>query len=217
MIAAALAPAENLKIEIDQDKRKAVVTVPEDQLSLAIGREGQNVRLAAKLTGYKIDIKGPEGKVMEVQDGSLEALGLPKTITEKLKAADIDEVTKLEQLGEKGLEEIEGLTEKQRERVLKKIASFREEREKLQAKQEAARAKLEAKKEKAAAKEAKEAEAKKEAEAPAQAEPEKEAKGEKPPEKEGEPEVKPEAVEEAKPDPSQPASEDKSTDTKTEA
>lgn len=57
-IAASLAPAENVLIEIDEKKKKAVVTVPDDQLSLAIGRGGQNVRLAAKLTGYKIDIKG---------------------------------------------------------------------------------------------------------------------------------------------------------------
>lgn len=59
---AALAPAENLEIDINEKKKKAIVTVPDDQLSLAIGRGGQNVRLAAKLTGYKIDIKGKSGK-----------------------------------------------------------------------------------------------------------------------------------------------------------
>jgi len=57
-IAAALSPAEKIKVEVDEKKKTAVVTVPEDQLSLAIGRDGQNVRLAVKLTGYKIDIKG---------------------------------------------------------------------------------------------------------------------------------------------------------------
>ncbi|MGI5828119.1 MAG: transcription termination factor NusA [Patescibacteria group bacterium] len=61
----ALAPAENLTIDLDEENKEAVVTVPEDQLSLAIGREGQNVRLAAKLTGYKIDIKGPGGMLTE--------------------------------------------------------------------------------------------------------------------------------------------------------
>jgi len=59
-IAAALSPAEKIKVEVDEKKKTAVVTVPEDQLSLAIGRDGQNVRLAVKLTGYKIDIKGEE-------------------------------------------------------------------------------------------------------------------------------------------------------------
>lgn len=52
----ALSPAEVLTIDVDADKKLCSVTVPEDQLSLAIGREGQNVRLAARLTGWKIDI-----------------------------------------------------------------------------------------------------------------------------------------------------------------
>jgi len=140
-IAAALAPAENLTIEVDEPKKKATVTVPEDQLSLSIGREGQNVRLAAKLTGYKIDIKGPEGKVLEVQDGSLETLGLTKKVEAILRERGLDEVNKLEQLGEKGLEEIEELTEKQRQQVMKKLTSFQKEREVLRQKQEAAREK----------------------------------------------------------------------------
>ncbi|HUV47016.1 MAG TPA: transcription termination factor NusA [Candidatus Bathyarchaeia archaeon] len=59
-ISAALSPAENIRIEIDEKKKTAVVLAAEDQLSLAIGRDGQNVRLAARLTGYKIDIKGIE-------------------------------------------------------------------------------------------------------------------------------------------------------------
>lgn len=56
-ISAALAPAEKLEIKLNEKKKEATVTAPEDQLSLAIGKDGQNVRLAAKLTGYKIDIK----------------------------------------------------------------------------------------------------------------------------------------------------------------
>jgi len=60
MIPAALSPAQNLEVKINEKKKTALVTAPEDQLSLAIGKEGQNVRLAAKLTGYKIDIQGPK-------------------------------------------------------------------------------------------------------------------------------------------------------------
>ena len=56
-IAAALAPAEVLDVYME-DAKNASVTVSNDQLSLAIGKEGQNARLAARLTGYKIDIKG---------------------------------------------------------------------------------------------------------------------------------------------------------------
>lgn len=59
----ALAPAENLKIEVDEGKKLVTVTAPDDQLSLVIGRGGQNVRLAAKLTGYKITVKSAAGAV----------------------------------------------------------------------------------------------------------------------------------------------------------
>jgi len=56
LIAVALSPAEELTIEINQAEKKARVSAPEDQLSLAIGRDGQNVRLASQLSGYEIDI-----------------------------------------------------------------------------------------------------------------------------------------------------------------
>lgn len=57
-IISALAPAKDIDVALDEAKKEAKVHVPEDQLSLAIGRDGQNVRLAAKLTGWKIDIQG---------------------------------------------------------------------------------------------------------------------------------------------------------------
>ena len=64
-IMAALAPAKDMEVTLDEEKKAAVVLVPEDQLSLAIGRDGQNVRLAAKLTGWKIDIRGKGVPVVE--------------------------------------------------------------------------------------------------------------------------------------------------------
>jgi N utilization substance protein A len=57
-IAAALSPAKVLNVMIKEEQKEAIVSVPESQLSLAIGKKGQNVRLAAKLTGWKIDIAG---------------------------------------------------------------------------------------------------------------------------------------------------------------
>lgn len=61
-IASALAPANVLKVEIEDSEKKAChVTVPDNQLSLAIGNKGQNARLAAHLTGWKIDIKPESG------------------------------------------------------------------------------------------------------------------------------------------------------------
>ena len=57
LIENALSPARVTLVTVDEEERTARVLVPEDQLSLAIGKEGQNARLAARLTGYKIDIK----------------------------------------------------------------------------------------------------------------------------------------------------------------
>ncbi|MCD7754211.1 MAG: transcription termination factor NusA [Clostridiales bacterium] len=60
-VAAALSPADVISVETLEEGRSCRVIVPDDQLSLAIGKEGQNARLAAKLTGYKIDIKSVSG------------------------------------------------------------------------------------------------------------------------------------------------------------
>ena len=56
-IASALLPAKIMAVDIKEEDKFAQVIVPDDQLSLAIGKAGQNARLAAKLTGWKIDIK----------------------------------------------------------------------------------------------------------------------------------------------------------------
>jgi N utilization substance protein A len=64
-VAKALSPARVREVLVDDDGRQATVVVPDDQLSLAIGREGQNARLAARLTGWRIDIRSGDG----VRDG----------------------------------------------------------------------------------------------------------------------------------------------------
>ncbi|MEK7572565.1 MAG: transcription termination factor NusA [Patescibacteria group bacterium] len=65
-----LSPAKVISIEINEEEHKATVEVSDDQLSLAIGKGGQNVRLAAKLTGWRIDIKG-DGKQVASTDGDM--------------------------------------------------------------------------------------------------------------------------------------------------
>ena len=74
-ISAALLPAQVLAVDINEDEKFAQVIVPDDQLSLAIGKSGQNVRLAAKLTNWKIDIKSESQfrqLIAEQQEGSAE-------------------------------------------------------------------------------------------------------------------------------------------------
>ncbi|MCU0290021.1 MAG: transcription termination factor NusA [Acidobacteria bacterium] len=65
-IVQALSPAKDINIVLEEKTKSALVYVSDDQLSLAIGREGQNVRLAAKLTGWKIDIKSNQEKEVKV-------------------------------------------------------------------------------------------------------------------------------------------------------
>jgi len=67
-ISNSLSPAKVISINVDENEHKATVEVADDQLSLAIGKGGQNVRLAAKLTGWRIDIKG-DGKEVTSTDG----------------------------------------------------------------------------------------------------------------------------------------------------
>ncbi|KKS04107.1 MAG: NusA antitermination factor [Candidatus Nomurabacteria bacterium GW2011_GWA2_41_25] len=77
-----LSPAKVISIEMDEKEHKAVVEVADDQLSLAIGKGGQNVRLAAKLTGWRIDIKG-NGKEVAKADG------LPAQAGEKVEVEEV--------------------------------------------------------------------------------------------------------------------------------
>jgi N utilization substance protein A len=68
-VAKALSPARVREVLVDDEAKQATVVVPDDQLSLAIGREGQNARLAARLTGWRIDIRSETEFATEEQDG----------------------------------------------------------------------------------------------------------------------------------------------------
>src|SRR5213078_3602006 len=71
-VAKALSPARVREVLVDDEGRQATVIVPDDQLSLAIGREGQNARLAARLTGWRIDIRSETEFATEEQEGGYE-------------------------------------------------------------------------------------------------------------------------------------------------
>lgn len=80
-IASALSPAKEVTVELNEKKKTATVVVSDDQLSLAIGKEGQNVRLAAKLTGWKIDIKGKSETEKKTKALATKATSRKKTTT----------------------------------------------------------------------------------------------------------------------------------------
>ncbi|MBT4723040.1 transcription termination/antitermination protein NusA, partial [Candidatus Falkowbacteria bacterium] len=93
-----LLPAKITNIETKEEDKTAVVTVPEDQLSLTIGRAGQNVRLASKLTGWTINIKeagsGKEIKQEEDKDASTEQAPASAGVTETAPTEEATEETK---------------------------------------------------------------------------------------------------------------------------
>ena len=82
-IANSLAPAKTLSIELNEKEHKAIVKVSSDKLSLAIGKSGQNVRLAAHLTGWKIDIiEATEDGEKKVADSESVEIGTTEIVTE---------------------------------------------------------------------------------------------------------------------------------------
>jgi N utilization substance protein A len=125
----ALQPAKVSRVSItDLSDKQLEVIVDDTQLSLAIGKKGQNVRLAAKLLGWKIDIKSEEEKRQEVEQQMQALTGGPSTpieqvtelgdgIIQKLIAAGITTVEALADMTPEQLEEIPGIGEKTLERI----------------------------------------------------------------------------------------------------
>jgi N utilization substance protein A len=106
----ALSPAKVSKVEINSfEEKKLTVTVPEDQLSLAIGKKGQNVRLAAKLVGWHIDIRSAE-EAARAAAAQLEAVmaGGEATLTDIRDSLALDQIT-AERLKDRGIETIDQL------------------------------------------------------------------------------------------------------------
>ena len=90
-ISNALSPADIIEVLVNEKSKKSLVVVSSDQLSLAIGKEGQNARLAARLTGWKIDIKSSEEYESLSQEEIDEILGLNEIDEEASEVADEDD------------------------------------------------------------------------------------------------------------------------------
>jgi N utilization substance protein A len=114
----ALAPAEVAKVVLDEDRARIEVVVPDAQLSLAIGRRGQNVRLASQLTGWDIDIlteqEESERRQAEFQNRTktfIEALNVDEVVGQLLASEGFNSVEELALVDEKELFDIEGFDE----------------------------------------------------------------------------------------------------------
>src|SRR6266852_3994625 len=114
----ALAPAEVAKVVLDEDRQRMEVVVPDQQLSLAIGRRGQNVRLASQLTGWDIDIvteqEESEHRQAEFEKRTrlfIDALNLDEVVGQLLASEGFTSVEELAMVDEKELAGIEGFDE----------------------------------------------------------------------------------------------------------
>ena len=122
-ITAALSPAKITEIRLDKQNQKAQVIVAEDQLSLAIGKHGQNVRLASRLTGWDLDIRTREEIVKETEEAkkvraeiSLEGVG--EKVLSALIEAGFDTLEKIKEATVGQLTEIKGIGEKKAEKII---------------------------------------------------------------------------------------------------
>lgn len=126
---AALAPAKIVQIELVESNRRAKVYVHPDQRPLAIGKKGQNVQLASRLTNYEIDIldvkdlKGetaPTAEKVAIEDVR-ELPNLPATLIEKLQKANLTKVEQFKGLSEKEIMEIEEISEEEAKIIFKAV------------------------------------------------------------------------------------------------
>jgi transcription termination/antitermination protein NusA len=133
----ALSPAKVTRVQItDPENKKLEVIVEDSQLSLAIGKKGQNVRLASKLIGWDIDIKSEEEKRQEIEEQmtALTAPATPLTVLagvgpktiEKIEAAGITNVEKLAGMTPEQLMEIPGIGEKMIDKIYQAVNRFYE-------------------------------------------------------------------------------------------
>lgn len=126
----ALSPAKIAKIDVFPEKDEMNVVVEDDMLSLAIGRGGQNARLAAKLTGWKINILSvteykEERKLGEEPKMKISLLsGIGKKLEEKLAKAKIETIQDLAKTDVKTLSKIEGIGKKKAESLIEKAQEY---------------------------------------------------------------------------------------------
>jgi N utilization substance protein A len=132
-IKGALSPAEVSEIKLDKEKKKADILVADDQLSLAIGKKGQNVRLASKLLGLEIDVRS-KTPAKEARAPVSEAAALPiselpgvgKKILESLKEAGLNNVNDLAKAKIEDLLKLKGIGKKTAEKILDAAKELKE-------------------------------------------------------------------------------------------
>jgi N utilization substance protein A len=123
----ALAPAEIIRVIIDEVNRSMEVVVPDEQLSLAIGKRGQNVRLASRLTGWKIDVKSESKYDKSMRDGYqslLQITGVGEATADALYKQGFQSAQEVTEASLEELLQIPGLSQKKAEKLLESASAF---------------------------------------------------------------------------------------------
>jgi N utilization substance protein A len=126
-IKASLAPAVISRIELDRDTKRAKVLVAADQLSLAIGKRGQNVRLASKLVGWEIDVRSREAIEEEVND-ILQLKNIGKKLAAILVDAGYTSLNKISHVSADELSKLKGIGDKKALKIIEEAKKFLEEK-----------------------------------------------------------------------------------------
>ncbi|MDO8525291.1 MAG: helix-hairpin-helix domain-containing protein, partial [Candidatus Omnitrophota bacterium] len=145
---AALSPTEVSEVKIDKAAKKIEVVVPDDQLSIGIGKHGQNIRLASRLIGWEMDIRGKEEKKKETEEAKVKVAeekagegeigvekgregkgegkgkltdleGVGPKVEKILKSAGYDTVEKIRALTVEDLKKLDGIGGKTAEKIIK--------------------------------------------------------------------------------------------------
>jgi N utilization substance protein A len=128
----AMAPAEVSMVIVDEDKRSLMVVVPDDQLSLAIGRQGQNVRLASKLLDWKIDVKS-EARYAKLEEDGYKSLlnieGVNEALADILYDNGFSSASELKDVSAAELEELKSIELEQAEELVTAVANYLESAE----------------------------------------------------------------------------------------
>ena len=128
-VSSSLAPAEVAMVLVDEDKNSLMVVVPDDQLSLAIGRQGQNVRLASKLLGWNIDVKSESRYAKLEEDGYRSLLnieGVDEGVADILYDGGFRAASDLKGIDLNELEGLKGMKPERAEKLVEAIGSYLE-------------------------------------------------------------------------------------------
>ena len=126
-ISRAMTPAKPVKIIVNEEEKMAVAIIEDEQMSLAIGKGGQNLRLASEITGYQIE---PIRESEYQKEGTVEATAiedveeLPENLKKKLLDADVLDVAEVEELGKDGLIALPGVGPKTADKILDIIKNY---------------------------------------------------------------------------------------------